>query len=299
LKQKANWISFEWLGYQSGKKFFDKAAMLVPFRIEGIPHQFRSQFDLGATNTMVYGNNYQPYLERYGEILTLRDTSTSSLWLEGKKRPYFSNTRVYLDSYPVVVSRLAFLDDFGTKFTADSLATASIKKIGTVGADIFKGKVLVIDFPRRRMKILDSLADRDETRFDFVRARFEGGRIKIPFTIDGEEQWLMFDTGSSLFPVSTSPKYYNRFADKSIVDSIETSTWGRTYWVYGSPLRPEVKLGNTVLPKQYIYNFPDFTDFFEEEKMMGITGNAYFLNSTIAVDFKNGRFGVMNVTREK
>jgi hypothetical protein len=285
-------MAFEWTGYQSGNKYFDKAAMFVPFRMEGVPHQFMSQFDLGATSTMVYGNHFQPYLERYSNNLTLTDTSAYALWLESKKRPFFSNAKVYIDNVPFTVSRLAFLDNHGTKFTADSIHTPTTKKIGTVGADIFKGKILIIDYPNKRMKVLDSLSARDAAAFDFVKARIEGGRIKIPFVIGGEEHWLMFDTGASIFPLSTSPKFYDRFADKSVLDSIETTTWGKKYQVYGSPMSVDVKLGTTTLPKQYIYSFPNFTEFFESEKMFGITGNAYFLNSIIAIDFKNIRFGV-------
>lgn len=284
IKNNSNWIPFAWIGIKSGERYFEKAAMSVPFRLEGVSAQFKSQFDLGATHTMVYGNSFQPYLDLYKDNLVLTDTSAYALWLQSKKRPFFKDARVFLGEIPFTSPKLAFFDNFGTSLTADSLNSQVIRKIGTVGADLFKDKILVIDYPNQRMKVLDSLSRKRESAFNFVTARFEGGRIKIPFIIQNIEHWLMFDTGSSLFPISTSPKYYDQFADKSIIDSIETTSWGKKYWVYGSPLADDVKLGSTTLPKLFIYSFPNFTEFFESEKIMGITGNAFFLNSVIAID---------------
>ena len=293
VSDRSHWIPFEWSGIKSGEKYLDKAAMFVPFRIEGIPYSFKSQFDLGATHTMVYGNSFQPYLDLHEDQLITTDTSASNLWMENKKRAYFSETKIFMGDIPVTVPKLVFLDNFGIKLTADSLNSNKVRRIGTVGAEIFKDKILIIDYPNQKMKILDSLDSKTETAFDFVQAKLERGRIKIPFTIQNDEHWFMFDTGASLFPVSTSPENYKRFANTAIIDSLETTTWGKKYWVYGSPLKSEIKIGSTTLPKLNIYSLPNFTEFFEREKITGITGNAFFLNSVIAIDFKNARFGIM------
>ena len=51
-----SWANFEWSGDTLSGKFYDKYAMLVPCKIEGLPNVFSFQFDLGANLTGVYEN---------------------------------------------------------------------------------------------------------------------------------------------------------------------------------------------------------------------------------------------------
>ena len=291
-KNDSGWIPFEWEGMNSGNKHLEKGAMLVPFSIKGIPHQFKSQLDLGSPWTMVYGNSIKPYLAHYKNSLNPADTAGSDIFFNSVKKAFFPNAKVNLGNYSSMISKLGLHDNYGYELSADSVNTSSIKHIGTVGADIFIGKVLLIDYPNQRIKILDSLSGKDGIAFDFVKAKLEGGRIKIPLMINGEEYWFMFDTGASLFPISASAKFYDQFAQKPFSDSIHTNSWGKQYWVYGSPLRVEAKIGTTLLPSKNIYRFPNYTDFFKGEKITGLVGNAYFFETTIAIDFKNKRFGI-------
>ena len=45
----------------------------------------------------------------------------------------------------------------GEPVPRDSLRSPSPKPVGTIGADFLDRKVLVIDYPRRRMCVLDSV----------------------------------------------------------------------------------------------------------------------------------------------
>ena len=56
----------------------------------------------------------------------------------------------------------------------------------------------------------------------------------------------------------------------------------------------DVKFGNNTLPSSNVYYIknPMIADFFKEQNIWGITGNAYFLNKIVIIDYKNSRFGI-------
>ena len=120
----------------SGNRYLEKGAMLVPFSIVGIPHQFKSQLDLGSPWTMVYGNSIQPYLDQYKNILHAPDTAGSDILFNTTKKAFFPNVKVRLKDYSAAVPKLVFHDNYGNKFPADSVNTPTVKQIGTIGADI-------------------------------------------------------------------------------------------------------------------------------------------------------------------
>ncbi len=125
----------------------------------------------------------------------------------------------------------------------------------------------------------------------------ERGRIKIPFKIGNDVHFLMFDTGSSIFPILTDSTYWEKYADltSNDIDTLNISSWGTWYDVYGAPLKTPVFIGERQLEKKRIYLNPrkDFAQFFRREQVLGITGNAYFLNETVIIDFKYSRFGIL------
>jgi len=104
----------------------------------------------------------------------------------------------------------------------------------------------------------------------------------------------MFDTGSSIFAIMTDRQHYNTFTGNTQVDSLGISSWGQIKMVYGKQINKPVKLGNTTLPNNYVYMMPgnDWDDFYKQEKIVGLTGNAFFLNNAVAIDFKQLKFGV-------
>ena len=291
-----SWIPFEWVGDTIGGRFFDKVAISLPFSIQGIPHRFSSQFDLEATSTMVYENAFAPYLEVFPEVAATLDTVNRNSWIQGQPVDVLKGVTFSLGTVAFSDQELLYFEGFGDTLTVDSISSASVKHIGTVGSDLFQDKVLLIDFPNQRIASVDSLPTVYQNDATLVDMKLDQGRIKLPLSVDGTTHDFMFDTGSSLFPLIVTSEDWNLLGDLSAaIDTIEISSWGEYYDVFGVPIDVPVALGEYRLPEGNVYaNLrEDFQQFFSEEAIMGITGNTYFLDAVIIVDYRNNRFGVV------
>jgi len=216
--------------------------------------------------------------------------------IQGQKNPTLKGVNLKLDNILFSNIDIVLFKGFGDTLTLDSIHTNTIKHVGTIAPDLFQNKILVIDYPNKRLCVLDELPKRFLKGMSFVDFKIRKGRIKIPFQINNKEQDLLFDTGASLFPLFTTIHNINDVSDENqaIADSLLISTWGEYYHVFGKETITEVKLGNRVLPptKAYFTDRNDMINFFKEEEIWGSTGNAYFLNNMVVIDYKNKRFGV-------
>ena len=166
-------------------------------------------------------------------------------------------------------------------------------QIGTIGTDIFQGKFVLIDYPNKRICITTELPKR------YAKANFqpfvtEDVRIKIPFEIDNKPENLLFDTGASIFSLVTSKENAEAISDKTSIDTLELSSWGRTVRFLGLKTNKQVKFGNRVLKPTTVYYETTniFCDFYNKQNIWGITGNTYFLKNIVIIDYKNKQFGI-------
>jgi len=294
LLPSKEWIAFQWQGASLGKRYFDKAFMQVPFQIDSLPHRFTVQFDLGATSSMVYGNSVVPYLLAYPELSGKLDTLHKPHRIQNVQYGSFKDITIHLDNTPFRLKELMYFEGFGEPLKADAVNSPTEKHIGTLGASFFKNRILLIDYPNQKLIVVDSLDSETEKRFNFLKCRIEKGRVKIPLTIDNKTYWAMFDTGSSVFPLVTTKKYFRKLTDAAITDTLAVSSWGKSYPAIGRKTKKPIKVGSAIVSDQpMVYLMPNFRRFFKEEKMIGLTGNALFLENVVAVDFKNGKFGIL------
>lgn len=291
----ASWINFEWIGDSIGTRYFDKVAMFVPVKFDGIPRQFKAEFDLGSMASIVYGNSFNPYLSLYPEYASKLDTVNTEVSIENKKQGDFKNVTLFLGNFEVRLHILPYYKNYGDTIPVDSVNSPSVKNIGTIGADVVKDKILIIDYPQKRMTILDSLSSGLNRKFDFVTCKMQNGRFIVPLTVHGKVQWYMFDTGASLFSLVTDGDNWNSICNTAQADTVKIGSWGTFYNVYGAPTNEDIYLGKIKLPQTIAYKMTlrDYLDMFKQEQISGSIGNAYFFNDIIALDFKNGRFGVM------
>lgn len=289
------WIHFDWQSEDLDGRTFDKAGIMLPIKIAGIPYPFKAQFDLGATVTMLYGNALAPYLDKYPALKSKTDT-THALTIESKPRSGFSNVDIQLDKISFPGRYLGYFDDFGDTLTVDSMNTPTVKVIGTVGPDICNGKVLIIDFPRQRICVTESVPAAYR-KASFVPCYMESGRLRLPFTFNEQKRDVLFDTGSSIFSLITIQQNLSMVTAPGApdVDSLTINSWQTKRRLYSKDITTTVKLGDRTMEKaQVFYENGDWLGgFFKEEKLWGITGNAYFLHNTVIIDYKNNRFGVL------
>lgn len=290
--QKLDWIPFYWEGDSVSGKYFDKLAITIPVTLDNLPNKFRMQFDLGAYETVIYGNAIKPYLDTYSELKNKIDT-TLKFRIQSQTNFKFKDVELKLGNVNFGKRNIGHFKNFGDPISIDSINTNTEKYIGTIGPDLFKDKILIIDYPNKRFSVTTELP-KQFSKTQFRQYKIKDGRIKIPITINGKDEDVMFDTGSSLFALITTTEKANEISNKPIADSLKISSWGEYYMVYGQTIKSKVKFGQKQLNKANVYfdiqnrNY----NFYKEEEIWGITGNAYFLNNVIIIDYKNKRFGV-------
>ncbi len=290
--QKLEWVPFNWVGDSISGKYYDKLIMVVPMNIDNLPHGFNMQLDLGAIETVIYGNSISSYLEKYPELKNKIDTSLT-FWIQSQKNFKFRSIDLKLGSVSFGSRNIGHFKNFGDEIPKDSIMTKSEKHIGTIAPDLFQDKILIIDYPNKRICVSKKLP-KQYANASFQPYKIKEGRIRIPFKINNKEEDLMFDTGSSLFALMTTQKKAFQISDENIADSLKISSWGEYYMVYGRRVKSKIKFGNLALNQSVVFydNINKFDKFYKEENIWGITGNAYFLNNVIIVDYKNKRFGV-------
>jgi len=293
------WIKFDWQGDSLSNRYFDKLAITIPVKIDSLPYNnLIAQFDLGADTTVFYGNSLTPFLNAYPWLLQKIDTT----------RPYYNLTDTYkgrflkgvnltLDKILFPGRNIAFINRYGDSIPNDSVKTHTPKIIGTLAPDLFQDKMLVIDYPNQRICVLDTLPGLVLKSASFVPVSIRKGRIKIPVTVESKVTDIMFDTGSSIFPIYASEENSAFFTDSTqpVADSLIGQQWGQKIAIYGKKINREIRLGKFKMAAAIVYYINDKSQkkFEDEEKITGLTGNIFFLNNVIIIDYRNRRFGIM------
>lgn len=288
------WFPFSWYAATISGKNFDKVAMLVPVKVNDLKADFTLQFDLGSDATLVYGNTVNSYYKE-NEIKSFLVESSRSKD-NGGKTVYKTKGLIY-HLGKLTKESLVYKEDYGDKISSDSLFTRKPKHIGTLGADMFNNKILIIDYPNKRMCVLDSLDSHWKKRTTFVDAKSNNGRLHIPLTVAKKTHWFLFDTGASLFPINTHKELWTSLVDQTAkTDTIIANSWGEKVKFYGRPIKEKIYLGKRKLDNDYAWYNDNkrLQEFNKAENIDGLTGNAFFVNTIVVLDFKNKKFGVVN-----
>ena len=291
--QNVEWIPFTWESDSISGKYFEKLAMYIPIKIDELPYKFNMQFDLGAGTTMFYGNTLKPFLYEYSSLNNKLDT-INKIWLRGiENNPVLRNLNLRLGEVILKNIDVGLNINYGTEYILDSINSETGINIGTIGADWVQNKVLIIDYQSNRLLISDSLPT------EYQNASFENfiidhGLIKIPFRINGKIEHLMFDTGSSIFTLTTTKQNALAIGGAEIADSLTVTSWGEYVTFYGLETVVPIMIGNKTIKSSIVYYTEDtsWDEFYQRENMWGLTGNAYFFNDVVIIDYKNNRFGV-------
>lgn len=308
--QDIKWIPFKWKGDSISGKYFDKYSIAIPVQIDNIPAKFDMQFDLGSVKTVIYGNTIEPYLDAYPNLRGKIDTS-KTFQMQGNNNPLFTNMELKMGPTSFKGIDIGYFKNFGSKMNKDSSMSNTVKHLGTIGPDLFQGKILIIDYLQKRIAVCEELPKEyksatfqpfkglsEELPEQYRSATFnpaKDGRIKIPFVINGKTEYLLFDTGSSLFTMMATKEDALKIAGTKIEDSLTVTSWGKQITFYGIKTNNPVKFGNKVLKDFLVYydEQETFAGFYKFSKIWGLTGNAFFLSNTVIIDYKNKLFGIL------
>jgi len=287
------WIPFLWVSETISGRYLDKCAINIPVTIDELPNKFTMQFDLGAVRTVFYGNPLKPFLEKYPSLSNKLDKEKTFV-SEGEEKIMFSDVNLQMGEVLFKGIDVELFDGYGQEIASDTINSGAEIHIGTIAADLFNDKILIIDYKLNRMAVTETLPG-EYANASFEKIEIESGRIKIPFQINGKIEYLMFDTGSSLFSLITSKQNALAIGGAEIVDTMRLPSWGTYYDFHGLKTNTPIMFGNTNLGNPYEYYVDNpalFDSFFESENIWGITGNAFFLNNVVIIDYRNNRFGV-------
>ena len=293
-KDAPQWFSFKWYGDSVSGRYFDKLAILLPVKIDNINANFMAQFDLGASETVLYGNTLKNYYPGRAFLYSLLDTLHPGTSDAGVVIYPSKKIALHIGNY--TTKDVLFFENYGDEVPKDSLFTSSEKHIGTIGADFTKNKVLIIDYPNHKMCLLDTMTKYWSSRAVFVNCKVKNNRIQLPLTINEQVHWIMFDTGASIFPLSTNKQFWESTVDPDAkVDTLKVNSWGEKVRYYGAPIRSAVYLGKFKLSPQKAWYTENqrLLDFNKGEGITGTTGNAYFFDNVVIIDFRNNRFGIV------
>lgn len=286
-KRSLQWIPFYWEGDTISGTYLEKAYLYIPVRIEGIPDTFSMQLDLGTTQTQFYGNPLKPYLDK-------------SSTLAGKLGHFERAPNAIFRDVDLRMGKVGMQIDvwhranFGEKIPGDSIKSDEPIHIGTIAGDIFQDKVLIIDYKSRRMAVSDNLPAKYK-KLPAGEFNLDNGIIKLPFRINGKSCQLMLDTGSSPFPLATSKERALEISDSVIIDSLRGPLWwGRDITFYGLKVNKPVEMGGEVLKNGMVYYDKEglWNEIYTSLNVWGLTGNAYFFDRVLILDYKNRQFRI-------
>lgn len=275
------WAPFEWTsGYLDGK-YFERTSMNIPCRIEGVANPVTFQFDLGADLTGVYENTFTS-LAGAGKLRRLK--SPLKFW---NKRACFENMTLRFGDYTAVNPKAFVYRAYGGQVT--NTGAGDTIHIGSVGSDMFRGKVLIIDYPNRRFAICEQVpAGYGDHLVDMELDR--QGRPVLPMQLRGRSYRIMFDNGSSIFPIIAPAKNISKFSTSPDTDTIMVSSWGKLHGVTGKLIGDTFALGGQQFCQVKVY--ANHSGYGIDPATDGLAGNALFWDRTIVIDFKNRKFGV-------
>ncbi len=282
-----SWAKFAWTNDSLGKRYFEKTAMFIPVKIEGLPYNFQFQFDLGANVTTLQGNTLKTIINKHPEFN--RTKTYRGLIRFWKSTTAFKDLCLSFGGTTAKTKHCAIMKEYGESISVSRLKDSTPIKIGSIGADMFQNKILVIDYPNERFAICDTLPV--GIKVSFTTFELDAlGRVILPMQLGGKSYKVMFDNGASIFQLITTDDKISSISTAPDTDSIAVSSWGVTHNVIGRPLKQQFYLGSQSFTDAMIY--ADFRKEARTKDYDAIAGNALFWDKMIIIDFKNKAFGV-------
>ena len=282
------WADFIWTNQIINGKYYEKTAMFIPCKIKGIENNLTFQFDIGSNRTMLYENSLRSF---YFQNKALSDkVSNFKFPLNfSKNKKLFKNINLSFGDYSIFNESLFVSGNYGNTSSVEKVSKGDTIHIGTIGADLFQEKVLIIDYPNQKFAICKEMPEQfKKTLVDIELDK--NGRPVLSLLLKSKKYRILFDNGSSLFPLIATTKNISKFSNNPILDSIEISSWGKKHIVDSRMITDTFEIGGKKFSNVKIYE--SHTGIGMHKKTDGMAGNFLFWNNTIVIDFKNKKFGI-------
>lgn len=276
---------FRWEEARFGERIEPHAALLLPVRIEGAPKTLYMQFDLGAPSTVLMKSKLESLAARLPELAVGADGRVGRFaFTMGEVRAEARSVRVHDDGA-------------GEGIAWDDPERIDI--IGTVGADLLRGRVLVIDYPGHQMRVAaavpEGLATAAQMRPFVFTPR---GVVLTGVVIDDEAKNLMLDTGSSAFALLISQEEWAAKSDGGAgATSFPVNSWGRTLTAHVAPTQSVARFGDVTVPVGEVAYIEGVdaaqANAMRASGMGGMTGNKLFVDRVLVLDAVHSAYAVV------
>jgi hypothetical protein len=283
-----SWAPFTWAGDRMGSRYVEKAAMLIPAKVDGLPYDFVFQLDLGANVTILNGNALTGIVAQHPAFNRTK-THRNHLFKFWQSTTAFADLSLTFGATTATTRSCYVKRNYGEKPSLSGLNAGRPIRLGSIGADLFQNRILVIDYPHRRFAICDTLPADLHPAFTNI-ALLADGRVILPLRLANKSYKVLFDTGSSVFSLLTRADKVNMFSTAAPTDTLPVRSWGITHEVIGRPVKGAFELAGQRFSDVTVY--ADFRPAPPDTGYDAITGNALFWDKTIIIDFKRKEFGV-------
>ncbi|MCH5715138.1 hypothetical protein [Niabella hibiscisoli] len=148
-------ISFEWQGDSVHSKWEAYTAMLIPVRLRNCPRIFYMQFDLGAPSSIFYKNKLDAIRLKYPDAVPLTENDNR-----------IGEYNFWIGQTPATACKI-LVQQFDN--AAADWREGRKEIIGTIGADLIDYRVVVLDYPDKKIHLLSSVTHRLKQKMFFFQ----------------------------------------------------------------------------------------------------------------------------------
>lgn len=283
LPSRLSTISFEWQGDSVHSKWEAHTAMIIPVKLKNGPRLFYMQFDLGAPSSVFYKNKMDAIGAKYPGVIPLENNNR------------ISEYNFWIDRTPAIAREILV-----KQFDSTSIDWKKDGKeiIGTIGTDLIDHRVVVLDYPGKKIHILPSVPPRLKRKLSFSNFTYVNKSVLLPATINAKETLLFFDTGSSMFELLTNKKTCLQLAMPGAKpEQHQVKSWDRTLTANTYASSANINIANTKLSLASV-TYMEGASHAQVERMLkagigGMTGNKLFLHHVLILDTRSQQFGVL------
>jgi hypothetical protein len=262
--------TFEW---SEAEGVSDRGAMLVPVQLGSIETWL--QLDSGLDVTLLYG-----------------DLAEDAGWSE-------SDRMFRVPDLSIGDVRLG-----PTWVRTDRSMSGGGRVAGSVGLDLLVGRVVIIDYPGRRLALatLGDLPGELLRRVSWSPATLRDGKLFPYVILSGSGTGdLFFDTGASAFALVVDQSTWAALTGVADPDTaavhVDVRSWGKETGLVGHPASGPLVIGSTTIEEVEVFYFEDQPRMFEAWPFpaKGLLGNAAFFDRVVVLDLGlRPRFGLLD-----
>jgi hypothetical protein len=174
---------------------------------------------------------------------------------------------------------------------------------GTVGLDLLVGRTFIIDFPKKRICLIEraDLPDSLIRAADWSDAEIRHGKLFINMTLNGKKlDEILYDTGSSPTTLDLDLNLWKEFTGRAGTSEATThsqgQSWGHEIESIGAPAIGDLTIGHHIYRTPLLTTIPARPDSYRTNyRAQGSLGNALFTDSIVILDLgAHPRFGIID-----